>query len=205
MAQDRVEAVERALTILSAFDCSQEQFTLAELASATGYYKSTLLRLLGSLERFDYVQRGSDGRYRMGRAPLRLARRHLPSRQLEAWLQPVLDALAAASGETAALIEADAGSAECRLVALPDTTLRHDLRPGLEWHVAASTDPAMEFTGGIMVCRHLTISPGNLWLSLSGPGGRLARHVAEAHLEVALSELTQRPAGERGNIAEEPA
>lgn len=204
MAQDRVEAVERALTILSAFDCAQEQFTLAELASATGFYKSTLLRLLSSLERFDYVQRGSDGRYRMGHAPVRLARRHLPSRQLETWLQPVLDALATTSGETAALIEIDADTAECRLVALPDTPLRHDLRPGLAWK-ASSSDPALGFTGGLMVCRQLTTSSGNLWLSLSGPCGRLARRVAEAHLEAALSELIQRPAGERGKIEGEPA
>ena len=58
MAQDRVEAVERALTVLEVFDSSQEAFALAELAEATGFYKSTLLRLLGSLARFDYVQRG---------------------------------------------------------------------------------------------------------------------------------------------------
>lgn len=204
MAQDRVEAVERALTILGAFDSTQEQFTLAELASVTGFYKSTLLRLLSSLERFDYIQRGSDGRYRLGLAPLRLARRHLPSRQLETWLQPVLDALAAASGETAALIEVDADTAECRLVALPDMALRHDLRPGLRWSVASSTTPALKFTGGIMVCRHLAASSGNLWLSLSGPSGRLEKRTAEAQLDAALSELA-RPASEHGRYSRESA
>lgn len=205
MAQDRVEAVERALTILGAFDCAQEQFTLAELASVTGFYKSTLLRLLSSLERFDYVQRGSDGRYRLGRTPLRLARRHLPSRQLEAWLQPVLDTLATTSGETAALIEVDTDTAECRLVALPTTPLRHDLRPGLGWGVASSTTPALEFTGGIMVCRHLVNASGNLWLSLSGPSGRLEKRTAEAHLDAALTKLTQRPASGCGSVTKEPA
>ncbi|MEC9482451.1 MAG: helix-turn-helix domain-containing protein, partial [Halomonas sp.] len=41
MAQDRVEAVERALTVLEAFDSPQDRFTLAELATITGFYKST--------------------------------------------------------------------------------------------------------------------------------------------------------------------
>lgn len=196
MAQDRVEAVERALTILGVFDSSQEQFSLAELAAATGFYKSTLLRLLGSLERFDYIQRGSDGRYRLGHAPVRLARRHLPSRQLETWLQPALDALASASGETAALIEISGDVAECRLVALPEATLRHDLRPGLRWNVASPTTPALTFAGGLMVCRPLAATVDDLWLTLSGPSGRLERPAAEAHLDAALATLTRRPVGE---------
>nr|WP_297460020.1 helix-turn-helix domain-containing protein [uncultured Halomonas sp.] len=203
MAQDRVEAVERALTILSAFDTAQEQFTLAELASITGFYKSTLLRLIGSLERFDYIQRGSDGRYRLGHMPGQLARRHSPSRQLEARLQPVLDGLAAASGETAALIEIDEESAECRLVALPDAALRHDLRPGLRWQ-ASPGDPALAFAGGLMVCRHLSMPPGNLWLTLSGPGGRLTRAAADTHLATVVDALARHSASEPASTVGEP-
>lgn len=195
MAQDRVEAVERALTILEVFDAAQEQFTLAELAEATGFYKSTLLRLLGSLERFAYVQRGSDGRYRLGHMPARLARRHLPSRQLEAWLQPLLEQLCAASGETAALIEVDGTHAECCLVATPETALRHELRPGERWRVNGDT-PALDFPGGLMFCRQIPNAPGelSLWLALSGPSGRLERSDAEAHLDHILAALTHRPA-----------
>ncbi|OBX36800.1 acetate operon repressor [Halomonas elongata] len=110
MAQDRVEAVERALTVLEAFDSPQEHFTLADLAQATGFYKSTLLRLLGSLERHDYVQRGGDGRWRLGGTPSRLARRHAPSRHLATRIQPLLDRLTAETGETAALLEMQPGS-----------------------------------------------------------------------------------------------
>lgn len=121
MAQDRVEAVERALSVLNVFDTPQESFSLAELAEATGYYKSTLLRLLASLERFDYTQRGSDGRWRIGSAPVRLARRHAPSRELAAQVQPWLDELSLELGETASLLEMIDGIVQCRLAARPTT------------------------------------------------------------------------------------
>ncbi|WP_136065594.1 helix-turn-helix domain-containing protein [Modicisalibacter radicis] len=195
MAQDRVEAVERALTILDVFDSPQERFTLADLAIATGFYKSTLLRLLGSLERYGYVQRGRDGRYQLGHSPVRLARRHPPGRQLAAWVQPALDALAERSGETAALLEIVAGQAECLLVAVPTVPLRHELRPGERWPLNDPRVPTLDFVGGIMVCRPLEATPEArvLWLSLSGPVGRLQPAVADTQLAAALGELTHGP------------
>lgn len=194
MAQDRVEAVERALTVLEVFDSPREAFTLADLAQATGYYKSTLLRLLGSLERYDYVQRGSDGRWRLGHTPVRLARRHLPSRQLANWIQPQLDALSRRSGETASLLEVATGQAECRLVSVPAHSLRHDLRPGTRWPMDNGM-PALSLTGGFMLCRSLEALAGgrDLWLALSGPEGRLTSTAAAAHLEDAVAELARRP------------
>ncbi|TFH87330.1 IclR family transcriptional regulator [Billgrantia azerbaijanica] len=196
MAQDRVEAVERALTVLEAFDSPQETFTLAELAQATGYYKSTLLRLLGSLARFDYVQRATDGRWRLGHTPLRLARRHPPSRHLAARVQPLLEHLAAETGETAALLEAQGERIEVRLAALPDTPLRHDLRPGSGWPLAGDEDPRPELPGGAMVVRRLTTPPGepSRWLALSGPTGRLVTERASAALADVERALVARSA-----------
>jgi len=60
MATDRVEAVERALGILGAFTAEQGALSLRELAGATGLYKSTILRLCGSLEHFGYLRRDAD-------------------------------------------------------------------------------------------------------------------------------------------------
>ncbi|KAA0013727.1 helix-turn-helix domain-containing protein [Billgrantia pellis] len=191
MAQDRVEAVERALTVLEAFDDDRESFTLADLAQATGYYKSTLLRLLGSLARFDYVQRSHDGRWSLGHAPLRLARRHPPSRHLSARIQPLLDRLAIETGETAALLENHGRQVECRLVALPNAALRHELRPGSQWPLAAGDDPRPELPGGKMLLQTLPSVPGEpkRWLTLSGPSSRLDAH-SEAALRAAREELT---------------
>ncbi|APE32004.1 IclR family transcriptional regulator [Halomonas aestuarii] len=198
MAQDRVEAVERALTVLEAFDSPQEHFTLAELAQVTGYYKSTLLRLLGSLARFDYVQRDEHGRWHLGHAPVRLARRHLPGRHLATRIQPLLARLAAECGETATLFEVEDGVAECRLVTLPEASLRHDLQPGDRWAVTDARDPRPALPGGTMVCEAL---PGDaleppMWLALSGPAGRLDRRRARAALVDALASLAAGPGGD---------
>ncbi|MBH8578519.1 helix-turn-helix domain-containing protein [Bisbaumannia pacifica] len=191
MAQDRVEAVERALTALEAFDTDRETLSLSELAQATGFYKSTLLRLLGSLERFDYVQRSADGRWRLGASPARLARRHPPSRELAARLQPALDRLAATTGETAALLASRGDEAECRLVALPNQELRHELSPGRRWPLQAPGDPRLALPGGTMICQSLPEALGAeaLWLSLSGPAGRLAPQAARRALATACRTL----------------
>ncbi len=188
MAQDRVEAVERALTVLEAFDTNQESFSLAELAEATGYYKSTLLRLLGSLARFDYVQRNDNGHWQLGHAPLRLARRHPRDRHLTRRIQPLLDRLAVETGETAALLESHGRQVECRLVALPNTALRHELRPGSQWPLAADDDPRPELPGGEMLLQALPGAPRR-WLTLSGPSSRLDAR-SEATLKAAWDELT---------------
>jgi len=56
MSKDKVEAVERALAVLNAFHADKPTMTLGEIASATGFYKSTILRLAGSLERLGLVE-----------------------------------------------------------------------------------------------------------------------------------------------------
>lgn len=59
-----VAAVDRALSILDAM--TEEKISLAELSKRTGLYKSTVLRLTKSLERFGYILRTEDGSYRLG-------------------------------------------------------------------------------------------------------------------------------------------
>ncbi len=65
-----VAAVERALSILDAL--TDEKVSLAELSKRTDLYKSTVLRLLKSLERFGYVLRTDDASYRLGAKVLHL-------------------------------------------------------------------------------------------------------------------------------------
>ena len=65
-AEGGVAAVHRALTILDAFTETDQKLGLAELAKRTGLYKSTLLRLAKSLEKFGYVIRSEDGSYHLG-------------------------------------------------------------------------------------------------------------------------------------------
>lgn len=72
MSSEGVNAVERALTVLDAFTENDASLTLADLASRTGFYKSTILRMITSLEKFGYIQRLDDNAYRVGPKGLQL-------------------------------------------------------------------------------------------------------------------------------------
>jgi hypothetical protein len=61
-----VAAVDRALSILDAFTHADPELSLAQIAKRTGLYKSTVLRLTKSLERFGYIHRSADGAYCLG-------------------------------------------------------------------------------------------------------------------------------------------
>ena len=89
-----VAAVERALSILDAL--TDEKITLAELASRTKLYKSTVLRLLKSLEKFGYILRGADGTYRLGSKVLHLGALYQRYFRTSEIVPPVLERLAAA-------------------------------------------------------------------------------------------------------------
>ena len=67
-----VAAVERALTIVSALERANGPVSLADLSRLTGFYKSTILRLMASLEGNGYVTRLRDGGYDLGPAAFRL-------------------------------------------------------------------------------------------------------------------------------------
>ena len=95
-----VAAVDRALSILDAL--TEDKVTLAEIAKRTGLYKSTVLRLLASLEHARLIRRQDDGRYALGMEIARLHGLYAASQSLEHIVLPVLRALAAATGESAA-------------------------------------------------------------------------------------------------------
>jgi DNA-binding IclR family transcriptional regulator len=73
MNEKGVATLDRALAILAAFSAAEPALSLAELSRRTGLYKSTLLRLLASLENFGYVGQHEDGSYHVGPSALRLA------------------------------------------------------------------------------------------------------------------------------------
>jgi DNA-binding IclR family transcriptional regulator len=72
MEEKGVATLERALTILAAFTEADLSLPLAEISRRTGLYKSTLLRLLVTLERFGYIGQQADGNYHVGPAALYL-------------------------------------------------------------------------------------------------------------------------------------
>ena len=68
----KVASLERALSVLKVFETADDALSLADIAAATGLYKSTILRLMLSFEEFGYIRRTEDGRYTLGPGVLRL-------------------------------------------------------------------------------------------------------------------------------------
>ena len=95
-------AVDRALSLLSAFRAGDISLGLSELAERTQLYKSTALRLLASLEHARLVQKLADGRYALGAEVARLHGVYAASFSLDRVVLPVLRELVAATGESAA-------------------------------------------------------------------------------------------------------
>lgn len=100
-AGQTVAAVDRALSIVAAVEAETEPRTLAQLAAATGLYKSTILRLLGSLEAANYVVRLRDGRYALGATAFRLGLAYARANPLHQHVLPVLRDLVAGGSESA--------------------------------------------------------------------------------------------------------
>lgn len=96
-----VAAVERALAIVAATETADAPVTLADLARKTGFYKSTILRLLGSLERAGYIVRLGDGRYDLGLTAFRLGTAFERKNTLQHYVLPVLRRLVAQGTESA--------------------------------------------------------------------------------------------------------
>jgi DNA-binding IclR family transcriptional regulator len=112
-AEAGVAALERGLSILDAFSAGAGTLSLAELASTTGLYKSTILRLCASLLRLGFLQRLDDGRYRLGPAVFQLGRRYQQAFRLGDLVLPVLRELVARSGETASFYVRDGDRDTC--------------------------------------------------------------------------------------------
>ncbi len=130
MPQDRVEAVERALVLLGAFREPGERLSLADLAERSGFYKSTILRLMGSLGHFDFVVRDADGTYRIGPAAWQVGSRYRGGFGFDPTVRPVLTALRDTTGETASIYVRDG---DARVVLYRENSshaMRHHLDEG---------------------------------------------------------------------------
>lgn len=100
-AEGGIATLDRALSLLGAFTAANPTPTLAEIADHARVYKSTVLRMLASLEHAYVVQRRADGRYALGSEVERLQRVHALSFSLEAIAMPVLQKLADETRESA--------------------------------------------------------------------------------------------------------
>jgi DNA-binding IclR family transcriptional regulator len=88
-----VAAVDRALAIAEALVNAGAPLTLSQIADASGLYKSTVLRLMVSLERSTLAIRRQDQRYVPGPLAFRLGRAYEASNHLEEFLLPLMKQL----------------------------------------------------------------------------------------------------------------
>ena len=132
MSNDKVEAVERALAVLNAFGADRPRMTLGELAAATGFYKSTILRLAASLERFGYLIREDNGVFRLGPTLWRLGSIYRAGFNLGGVIRPELHRLVEATGETASFYIRQSESRVCLFRHNSPHAARHHLDEGAE-------------------------------------------------------------------------
>ena len=131
MAQDRVEAVERALSILEAFGETRAELTLTEIAEETGLYKSTILRLAASLGRYGYLVRDDRGLFRLGPGLWRLGSSYRRNFDLDEFIRPVLRELVNETGETASFSVRDGDERVCLYRENSRHPIRHHLDEGV--------------------------------------------------------------------------
>lgn len=108
-----VAALERALQILNAFGDDANGLSLTELSVKTGLYKSTILRLATSLERFGYLSRLENGQFVLGATVFHLGRLYQKSFNLGEHVKPVLQKLVNAHKESASFWISEGKSRLC--------------------------------------------------------------------------------------------
>ncbi|TBV03014.1 IclR family transcriptional regulator [Phytopseudomonas dryadis] len=129
MTKNRVEAVDRALSIVGAFANGPSRLNLRDLAEKTGLYKSTILRLCGSLEHFGYLVRDEHGAFRLGPTIGQLG--SLYRRELGDLIRPSLRQLAEELNETASFYVREGDVRVCLLRQNSNQEIRHHLEEGV--------------------------------------------------------------------------
>ncbi|MCF7532301.1 IclR family transcriptional regulator [Pseudomonas petrae] len=148
-AEGGVAAVDRAFAILAAFDSEHDSLTLAEISRRTGLYKSTILRLITSLEKSGFLRRSSDGRYSVGPEPLRLSQLYQTSFRLRDVIHPLLESITEESGETSSFYVLENGSRVVLFRVEPKRAVRVSVLEGARFplHAGASGKILRAFSG----------------------------------------------------------
>ena len=108
-----VDSLERAFELLEAFRDAPDSLSLSDLAAKTGLYKSTILRLFVSLERYGYLVRVESGRFALGSTLFELGNAYRKTFRLVDRVRPVLERLAAQTKESASFWVLENGHRVC--------------------------------------------------------------------------------------------
>lgn len=101
MPATRNESVERALSILLAFNRRRPKLSLTELSEETGLHKSTVLRLARSMSLYGFLDRDEEGRFLVGASVWQLGLIFRQEFDTGETIRPALRELVRLTGETA--------------------------------------------------------------------------------------------------------
>ncbi len=164
-----VASVNRALSILMAFEESVEGMSLAELSAATGLHHSTILRICVSLEHYGFINRLDDGRFMLGATPFYLGMLYQDSFRLWDYAAPVLRELVRSTKETAAIYIREGNDRVCLHRMSQPRSVRMHVREG----------ERVELDKG---------AAGKVLLAFSGEQGPDFDPIRAAHFAVSLAE-----------------
>lgn len=129
VAAEGVASANRALRVLTCFRQGDDRLSLAEIARRTDLVKSTILRLITSLEEAGLILRVDDS-YRLGSEIVRLHSIYSASMGLDKIIMPMLRDLAEETRETAAFYTEQNGQRFCQFRVNSPDALRLDIAPG---------------------------------------------------------------------------
>lgn len=129
--EGRHRTLARGFQILEVVAESSRGMGVSEIAAATGLDRSTVSRMIGSLEAMGYLVRAPDRTLVMGGRILRLSEGFHSQFSLEALARPALESLRDATGETAILVAREGSHSSCIDQADPQHQLRMVNHTGL--------------------------------------------------------------------------
>jgi DNA-binding IclR family transcriptional regulator len=99
----RVQTVDRALQMLSAFTTHGQHLRITDFTALLGVHKSTASRLAATLEAHGFVERAPGDAFRLGPEVTRLGLLAISGRDLVSAARAAMDCLAASTGQTVTL------------------------------------------------------------------------------------------------------
>lgn len=164
-----VTAVQRALALLDAFTIDDSQLSVSELARRADLPKTTAFRLAGTLAASGYLVQVETGLWRLGPATAWLGARYQVSFDIHNTIEPVLQELAGATGESASFFVHE-GNVRIRLVRVRGTgAASHSVHVG----------EAMPLDKG---------SPGKVILAFNGRAGKEYDEIRKRGFHVTVGE-----------------
>ena len=127
---DGVIAVQRALSLMEAFEVGESTLSLAELSRRAGMHKTTALRLARTLALSNYMVQTEDGQWRLGPAAGWLGARYQAGFDVNNVVEPALHQLVKDTGESASFYVREGGIRSCVARVEGPQSVRHNVRIG---------------------------------------------------------------------------